>query len=86
MGTSELEALGIGAPLVLPVAAPWYEPTGAPLHGGSVSEAVEATVALLDNPQAHDAAAGVRYVDGHHGVQHGVDTVSAVYRSVVAAR
>ena len=86
LATSELEALGIGAPLVLPVPTPWYEPTGAPLLGGSVPEAVDATLALLENPQAHDAAASVRYVDAHHGVQHAVDTVAAAYHRVVAAR
>jgi glycosyltransferase involved in cell wall biosynthesis len=86
LATSELEALGMGAPLVLPVPMPWYEPTGAPLHGGSVSEAVDATVALLEHPQAHDAAASVRYIDAHHGVEHAVDTVAAVYHRVVAAR
>lgn len=86
LAVSELEALAAGAPMVVPVPLPRYAETPPPVHGGSVGEAVEATVALLGKTMAHEPAKVRQWVADHHGVEHAVDTVAAVHRDVVAAR
>lgn len=84
LAASELEALAAGAPVVVPVALPLYrEP---PVHGGGLDEAVDAVAALLDGQVPHDAEAVRRWTRRTHGVVRAVDTVTGVYRDVLAAR
>jgi hypothetical protein len=86
LATSELETLAAGAPLVLPVPLPLYADTAPPVYGGSVSDAVDATVALLEGTQPHDLEATRQWADDNHGIQHAVDTVARVHREVMARR
>jgi hypothetical protein len=86
LAVSELEALAAGAPMVLPVPLPLYEQTPPPVHGGSVDDATEAAVALLDGSLAHEPEKVRQWVADHHGVEHAVDIVAAVHRDVVAGR
>ena len=73
-------------PLVLPVPLPLYADTAPPVYGGSVSDAVDATVALLEGTQPHDLEATRQWADDNHGIQHAVDTVARVHREVMARR
>ncbi len=86
LATSELETLAAGAPLVLPVPLPLYADTKPPVHGGTIADAVEATVALLAGDGAHDLATTRTWTRDHHGIEHAVDTVARVHREVMAAR
>jgi hypothetical protein len=86
LGASELEALAVGAPLVVPVPLPLYAAAPPPVLGGSVADAVSATAALLDGTQPHDPEATRNWTRDVHGTSRAVDTVAAVYRDVVAAR
>lgn len=86
LAASELEALATGAPLVVPVSLPLYAATPPPVLGGSVSEAVEAVIGLLDGSCPHDSEVTRRWVRDEHGVERAVDTVSETYRAVLAAR
>jgi hypothetical protein len=86
LATSELETLAAGAPLVLPVPLPLYADTAPPVYGGTVADAVDATVALLAGTQPHDLTATREWARDHHGIEHAVDTVARVHREVVAAR
>ncbi|HEX6919408.1 MAG TPA: hypothetical protein VF314_04185 [Actinomycetes bacterium] len=85
LAASELEALGVGAPLVLPVDLPLYEGLTPPVAGGAVDEAVDAVRTLLA-AAPDETAAEVRraWVAEHHGVEQAVDTVLSVYRRVVS--
>ncbi|HEX5121533.1 MAG TPA: hypothetical protein VFW65_40650 [Pseudonocardiaceae bacterium] len=86
LATSELETLAAGAPLVLPVKLPLYADTAPPVYGGTVADAVAATLALLDGDQPHDLAATRKWTRDHHGIEHAVDTVARVHRDVMARR
>jgi hypothetical protein len=86
LAASELEALAVGAPLILPVRLPLYSAAPPPVAGGSVQDAVAAVAALLDGTQAHDSTGVRRWVRDTHGVERAVDTVAAVHRAVMAAR
>ena len=85
LAASELEALAAGAPLVVPVPLPLYPETDLPVSGADGPEGAVAKVrALLDDPG--DASHRRDWVRSHHGVVHAVDTVTAVYDDVMAAR
>jgi len=86
LSASELEAMGTGAPLVVPVELPLYAASAPPVVGGSVDGAVEAVVELLSGGLPHDPERVRGWVRDTHGTARGVDTVAAVYRRVVAAR
>jgi hypothetical protein len=86
LAVSELEALAAGTPMVVPVGLPLYAETPPPVHGGSVEDAVAATVALLDGSLAHEPEKVRQWVADHNGVEHAVDIVAAAHRDVVAAR
>lgn len=86
LSASELEAMGTGAPLVVPVELPLYAASAPPVVGGSVDGAVEAVTELLSGGQGHDPDRVRGWVRATHGTARGVETVAAVYRSVVAAR
>lgn len=83
---SELEALAAGAPVVVPVPLPLYSASPPPVLGGSVADAVDAVVAVLEGTQRHDAKVGRTWIRDEHGVERGVDTVAGVYQEVMAAR
>lgn len=86
LAVSEVEALAAGAPMVVPVPLPLYAENPPPVHGGGVTDAVAAAVALLDGSEAHEPEKVRQWVADHHGVEHAVDIVAAVHRDVVAAR
>lgn len=86
LAVSELEALAAGAPMVVPIELPLYAETPPPVHGGTVDDAVAATVALLDGTVAHEPEKVRQWVADHNGVEHAVDIVAAVHRDVVAGR
>lgn len=83
---SEVEALAMGAPVVVPVPLPLYAADPPPVAGGSVAEAVAAVAASVDGTRAHDEAGVRRWARDVHNVSIAVDTVAEVHRAVVAAR
>ncbi|MGW5051005.1 hypothetical protein [Actinokineospora sp. NPDC004072] len=86
LAASELEALAAGAPVVLSIPLPLYADAPPPVLGGSPADALAAVTALLDGSQRHDPAAAREWLRAHHGIGGAVDTVSGVYRDVLAAR
>ena len=84
LGASDLEAIGIGVPVVVPAPLPLYASVQPPVLGGSVDAAVEATVALVDGSEQPDAAAARDWVREHHSPAHGVDLVTAAYDRLAA--
>jgi len=82
LAASELEALGSGAPLVVPVPLPLYDDVRPPVLGGDVESSVDVVRALLDG-SAHDDAAARAWVAEHHGVDAATRTVADVYRRLV---
>lgn len=86
LSASELEAMGTGAPLVVPVELPLYAASAPPVVGGTVDGAVDAVVELLSGGLPHDPDRVRGWVRDTHGTARGADTVAAVYRRVVAAR
>jgi hypothetical protein len=86
LSASELEALGIGAPLVVPVPLPLYAASSPPVLGGGVPESVDAVLGLVSGALTHDPAASREWVRLTHGPARAVDAVADVYRSVLAAR
>jgi hypothetical protein len=86
LSASELEAMGTGAPLVVPVPLPRYAASAPPVLGGGVQEAVDAVQDLLSGRQEHQPDRSRDWVRETHGTARGVDIVTAVYRHVLAAR
>ena len=86
LSASELEALGTGAPLVVPVPLPLYAAAAPPVLGGGVQEAVDAVQDLLSGRLEHQPDRSREWVRATHGTARAVDTVTAVYRQVLAAR
>lgn len=83
LSASELEAMGTGAPLVLPVGLPLYAESAPPVLGGTPAAAAEAVAALVAGTGAHDPEKGRRWVREQHGVDRAVDTVLGVYATVL---
>ncbi len=79
LSASELEAIGSGVPVVLPVPLPLYDDVQPPVLGGSPESAVEAAAAIVGGSAQHDGAAARDWVRAHHSPAQGVDLVSAVY-------
>ncbi len=86
LAASELEALGSGAPLVMPVPLPLYAAAPPPVRGDSPQSATEAVVDLVTGTAAHDPTVGQRYVEAVHGVGPALATVLHTYERVLAAR
>ena len=92
LAASELEALGTGAPRVMPVPLPLYAAAPPPVLADSQSSAVEAVVGLVDDPRTgagaagHDASVGQDYVARIHGVGRAWASVVDTYAGVLAAR
>ena len=86
LAASELEALGSGAPLVVPVPLSLYAAAQPPAEGGSPEAAVASVVGLLDGTLPHDAQRNRDWVEAEHGVARAVDTVARTYREVLARR
>jgi hypothetical protein len=84
LSASELEAMGTGVPVVLPVPLPLYEGSAPPRYGDSPESAVEAVVAAVEGTLAHDAGAAQRWVRDHHDPGLGVDIVTEVYDRLAA--
>jgi len=85
LAASELEALGTGAPLVLPVDLPLYVDLAPPVAGGSVDGAVDAVRSLLQGGPDDGAAARRDWVRRHHSSADRADTVAEVYRDALRA-
>lgn len=86
LAVSEVEALATGVPMVVPVTLPLYAGSPPPVLGGNVADAVSAVESLLDGTQPHDPETGRDWASKEHGVERAVDTVTDVYRDVLAAR
>ena len=86
LATSELETLGIGAPLVLPVPTPAYADRQPPTYGDSVETAVDAVKGLVSGSVGHDPARGTSYIDDYHHIAKAVDVVVAAYSRVRVQR
>jgi hypothetical protein len=86
LSSSELEALGSGAPLLVPTALPHYADAPPPVLGTDPASVAEAARALLDGSLPHDPSAGRTWVADQHGTARGVATLREVYRAVVEAR
>jgi hypothetical protein len=84
LSASELEAIGSGVPVVVPVPLPLYDAVRPPVLGDSPASAVDAAVAVVDGTVSHDAAAARRWVEDHHSPETGVDIVSGVYDRLAA--
>lgn len=88
LSASELEAMGTGAPLLLPTELPLYAGrcrTPPPVLGGSPDAVVEEAVALVGGG-SHDPTPGRAWVRDEHGVDRAVDTVAELYAAVVGER
>jgi glycosyltransferase involved in cell wall biosynthesis len=84
LSASELEAIGSGVPVVLPVPLPLYDGAAPPVHGSSPESAVEAAVAAVAGTLDHDAEAARRWVRAYHAPRVGVDIVTDVYDRLAA--
>lgn len=86
LSSSELEALGCGAPLVVPgrLLATAGEPP--PTQGHDPVSAVDAATQIIRDPGAHSPEPGRTWTRRHHGVDQAVATLADTYRRVVAAR
>jgi hypothetical protein len=84
LSASELEAIGSGVPLVVPVPLPLYDAVRPPVLGDSPDSAVEAAVAVVDGALSHDGAAARAWVDEQHRPGLGVDIVTEVYDRLAA--
>jgi glycosyltransferase involved in cell wall biosynthesis len=84
LSASELEAIGIGIPVVVPTALPLYAEALPPVLGDSPSSAVEAALGVLDGSVGWDPAAARSWVGDHHSPALGVDLVAGVYAGLAA--
>lgn len=85
LSASELEALGSGAPLLVPVPLPLYAADPPPVLGGDVEDVVEAARGLVEGAP-HAAQTGRDWVTRVHGTTRAVDELCTLYADVVASR
>lgn len=85
LSASELEALGSGAPLLVPVPLPLYADDPPPVLGADTDSVVEAVQDLVGGAR-HAAAPGRDWVARVHGSVHAVDALCALYTDVVTTR
>ncbi|WP_406831876.1 hypothetical protein ABEG17_03380 [Pedococcus sp. KACC 23699] len=86
IGSSELEALGIGAPLVMSVPLPLYASAPPPVLGSSAEGAADAVAALVRGELPHNPQMGQEYVAARHGVAGALAQVLDTYTTVLAKR
>ena len=86
LSASELEAMATGGPLAVPSSLALYADSAPPVLGSDPASVTDAVVAVVTDPTLHDAGANRSWVERWHGTARGVDTVSAVYAGVMAAR
>ena len=86
LSASELEAMATGGPLAVPSSLALYADSAPPVLGSDPASVTDAVVAVVTDPTLHDAGASRSWVERWHGTARGVDTVSAVYDGVMAAR
>ena len=86
LSSSELEALGCGAPLVVPAPLLVTEGEPPPVHGHDPVSAAAAALRIIQGSGTHSAERSRAWVREHHGVDQGVATLAESYRGVVAAR
>jgi len=84
LSASELEAIGIGVPVVMPTPLPLYDAVRPPVLGNSPESAVEAAVAILDGTLRPEAPAARGWVAAHFSPATGVDTIAGVYDRLAA--
>jgi glycosyltransferase involved in cell wall biosynthesis len=84
LSASELEAIGSGVPVVVPVPLPLYDAVRPPVFGDSPESAAEAAVAVVEGTLTHDGAAARAWVEQQHRPGLGVDIVSEVYDGLAA--
>ena len=85
LSASELEALGSGTPLLVPVPLPLYAADQPPVLGGDVAGVVELARTLVAGG-SHDPVPGRVWVERVHGAGRAVDTLEALYADVMASR
>ncbi len=92
LAASELEALGVGVPLVVPVALPLYAESEPPVQPGGADDPVAATLATLAtlgqvaDGRTNQAEVSRRWVEQHHGCDQAVQRVARLYQRVVTER
>lgn len=85
LSASELEALGSGAPLLVPVPLPLYAAEPPPVLGGDVDSVVELARALVAG-EPHDPGPARAWVERVHGTAQAVVALCELYADVLAAR
>lgn len=99
LAASEVEALGIGVPVVAPLRAAWYPQDPPPVvgpacgatppgeDGGLVTDVVESVLGVLADPLAVAAGTdGPSWVARHHDVRDAVDRLVGVYARIIEER
>jgi hypothetical protein len=86
LSSSELEALGIGAPVAVPASLPLYADSAPPVYGSDPESVTDVAVGLLSGTVAHDPARARAWVEEHHGVAQDVDLLADTYRDVMSSR
>ena len=86
LAASELEALGIGAPVVITAELPLYADDPPPVVSCSPAEVGDVVASLLVATNAHDPRAGRSYVARVHGVEQSFDRVLNTYAAVLSDR
>ncbi|MFD1210961.1 hypothetical protein ACFQ36_02755 [Arthrobacter sp. GCM10027362] len=87
MGMSELQAVAIGAPVVMPLGEGYY-PGPSPVLQGSTPEelAAQAVAALADPAGTSGQLAGRAWVEAHHSPQQVVARLADIYRELAGHR
>lgn len=84
LAASELEAIGIGVPVVAALNPDWY-PDGAPVLGATGAKSlVDAVADALADPITRSVQLGGRaWLQAHHDVGRAVDTLAGLYERLV---
>jgi glycosyltransferase involved in cell wall biosynthesis len=83
IGSSELEALGLGAPLIAPFRAEWYEGLGTLAGDDTVAQADAVIAAYRDPEGAAKEQAGREYVAQRHDTPVVLTRLMELYRTVL---